>query len=223
MSTHNTEIATAFSEIVDMLEIESANPFRIRAYRNAVRLSRTLDNTPRTVRSLQATRHPLHAQEIWSTLPFLPVTTSWSSSDSIKAKTVPHAEMTSESQAKHDYDKYMSRRSFASSRMMFAIFIHKTRSFTRRPRFEQVWFIPAWLLLGVSRLLILVVSFRSLAPHLGRHAGSAPWLPLLDARRAITARSRLRRLRGTDILSVDHTETINRGTHMPERRRPRLR
>jgi Ala-tRNA(Pro) deacylase len=35
---HNSEIAFALDEIADVLEIEGANPFRIRAYRNAARL-----------------------------------------------------------------------------------------------------------------------------------------------------------------------------------------
>ena len=37
MPVHNTDIANIFTEIADLLEIESANPFRIRAYRNAAR------------------------------------------------------------------------------------------------------------------------------------------------------------------------------------------
>jgi len=35
MSIHNSEIAEAFEKLADLLEIENANPFRIRAYRNA--------------------------------------------------------------------------------------------------------------------------------------------------------------------------------------------
>lgn len=35
---HNADIASAFNEIADILEIEGANPFRIRAYRNAARV-----------------------------------------------------------------------------------------------------------------------------------------------------------------------------------------
>jgi DNA polymerase (family 10) len=35
---HNAEIASALDEIADVLEIGGANPFRIRAYRNAARL-----------------------------------------------------------------------------------------------------------------------------------------------------------------------------------------
>lgn len=38
MLIHNAEIASALDEIADVLEIEGANTFRIRAYRNAARL-----------------------------------------------------------------------------------------------------------------------------------------------------------------------------------------
>lgn len=37
MRIHNADIAAAFTEIADLLEIENQNPFRIRAYRNAAR------------------------------------------------------------------------------------------------------------------------------------------------------------------------------------------
>ncbi|MBN3821539.1 DNA polymerase/3'-5' exonuclease PolX, partial [Paraburkholderia sp. Se-20369] len=37
MSIHNAECAAVFAEIADMLEIQGANPFRVRAYRNAAR------------------------------------------------------------------------------------------------------------------------------------------------------------------------------------------
>jgi len=37
MSIHNADIAKIFEEIADILQIENANPFRIRAYRNAAR------------------------------------------------------------------------------------------------------------------------------------------------------------------------------------------
>lgn len=42
MPTHNEDIARIFDEIADLLEIEQANPFRIRAYRNAARSIRGL-------------------------------------------------------------------------------------------------------------------------------------------------------------------------------------
>jgi DNA polymerase (family 10) len=38
MPVHNAEIAEIFSRVGDLLEIEGANPFRIRAYRNAARI-----------------------------------------------------------------------------------------------------------------------------------------------------------------------------------------
>ena len=37
MPVHNEAIARAFEEIADLLEIQDANPFRVRAYRNAAR------------------------------------------------------------------------------------------------------------------------------------------------------------------------------------------
>lgn len=38
MPSHNADIAAMFEEIANLLEIEAANPFRIRAYRNAARI-----------------------------------------------------------------------------------------------------------------------------------------------------------------------------------------
>jgi DNA polymerase (family 10) len=38
MAVHNADIARVFEEIADCLELEDANPFRIRAYRNAARI-----------------------------------------------------------------------------------------------------------------------------------------------------------------------------------------
>ncbi len=38
MPKHNADIASSFEEIADLLEIQGANPFRIRAYRNAARI-----------------------------------------------------------------------------------------------------------------------------------------------------------------------------------------
>src|SRR3972149_2692085 len=37
MPIHNADIAAVFDEIADLLEIDNANPFRVRAYRNAAR------------------------------------------------------------------------------------------------------------------------------------------------------------------------------------------
>ena len=43
MPVHNADIAAIFDEVADLLEIENANPFRVRAYRNASRTLRDLD------------------------------------------------------------------------------------------------------------------------------------------------------------------------------------
>lgn len=37
MPVHNADIAAIFEEIAELLEIQGANPFRVRAYRNAAR------------------------------------------------------------------------------------------------------------------------------------------------------------------------------------------
>ena len=42
MAVHNEDIARIFEEMADLLEIEEANPFRVRAYRNAARTIRGL-------------------------------------------------------------------------------------------------------------------------------------------------------------------------------------
>jgi DNA polymerase (family 10) len=51
MPMTNTEIADAFNEIADLLEIEGANQFRVRAYRDA---ARTISGLPRNVREMVA-------------------------------------------------------------------------------------------------------------------------------------------------------------------------
>lgn len=49
MPVHNVDIAAIFTETADLLEIEAANPFRIRAYRNAARVVGDLGVDVRTV------------------------------------------------------------------------------------------------------------------------------------------------------------------------------
>jgi len=49
MPTHNADIAALFEEIADRLEIQGANPFRIRAYRNAARMLGELPQEARTL------------------------------------------------------------------------------------------------------------------------------------------------------------------------------
>ena len=58
--------------------------------------------------------------------------------------------------------------------------IRKVRTFAALPAFTKVWFIPAWMALGASRAVILLVPFRTLAPRLGRTQGTAARVPLLS-------------------------------------------
>ena len=45
MPVHNEDIAAIFNELADLLEVEDANPFRVRAYRTAARTVRGLGRT----------------------------------------------------------------------------------------------------------------------------------------------------------------------------------
>lgn len=49
MFIHNTDVAAVFNQIADLLEISGANPFRIRAYRNAARMLNTLAGSVQTM------------------------------------------------------------------------------------------------------------------------------------------------------------------------------
>lgn len=49
MPIHNADIAAIFEEIADLLEIENANVFRVRAYRNAARILQELGKDIRTM------------------------------------------------------------------------------------------------------------------------------------------------------------------------------
>ena len=46
MAVQNADIAAIFTQMADLLEIQGANPFRVRAYRNA---ARTVSDLPRPV------------------------------------------------------------------------------------------------------------------------------------------------------------------------------
>lgn len=66
--------------------------------------------------------------------------------------------------------------------MTFFSLLRKMRNFLRLPRFVQLWFLPAWLLLGLCRLAILTFPFRRLASSLGMHSQASVWLPVLNQR-----------------------------------------
>jgi hypothetical protein len=72
---------------------------------------------------------------------------------------------------------------------MIRTLIRKVRSFAGLPLFTKVWLVPAWLELGLSRALILVVPFRTLAPRLGTAQGIAANVPLLTPAQEARARA----------------------------------
>jgi len=55
----------------------------------------------------------------------------------------------------------------------------KALSFLSKPAFTKRWFIPVWLLLGISRLLIITITFRRLAPYLGKPVGLCAYSHIL--------------------------------------------
>ncbi len=59
--------------------------------------------------------------------------------------------------------------------------------FLRSSLFEQLWFVPVWLMLGLSRGAVLVVAFRRLAPLLGVSVPPYPWVPLVNRRQRLRA------------------------------------
>src|SRR5574337_701351 len=56
MSRSNADIAAVFEEVADLLELQQANGFRVRAYRNA---ARTISRWPEAMADLLAQGHPL--------------------------------------------------------------------------------------------------------------------------------------------------------------------
>ena len=53
--------------------------------------------------------------------------------------------------------------------------------------FIKVWLFPTWLLLGASRLMILVLSFKTIVTRLGVNNGSVSWIPILDIKQEYKA------------------------------------
>ncbi|VCU70047.1 hypothetical protein PIGHUM_02114 [Pigmentiphaga humi] len=70
-----------------------------------------------------------------------------------------------------------------------AVWMRKLATLRRLPFFVLCWLVPAWCLLGIGRALVLAVSFRRLAPWLGRQQQApAPWVPLLSREQERRAR-----------------------------------
>ena len=66
--------------------------------------------------------------------------------------------------------------------------MRKALSFLRQPVFVQLWFLPLWVVLGISKALIFTTSFKWLTPYLGRSEGIHPYIPLVAAARESRAR-----------------------------------
>lgn len=54
----------------------------------------------------------------------------------------------------------------------------KFTTFSRQSRLTKALLLPAWCLLGIARLMVLLLPFKWLAPLLGRYNGVAAFLPL---------------------------------------------
>lgn len=63
----------------------------------------------------------------------------------------------------------------------------KIASFLQQPLWTRMWFGPAWLLLGVGKIAILILPFRRIAPRFGAPIGSHPWIPLATPRQQMRA------------------------------------
>lgn len=63
---------------------------------------------------------------------------------------------------------------------MILAFSRKVRSFVALPLLTKLLLIPVYLLLGLSRLTVLIIPFRLIAARLGESAGTAAFIPLLS-------------------------------------------
>jgi len=60
---------------------------------------------------------------------------------------------------------------------------------TKQPPLFYLWLVPAWLLLGFSRIVIVTLTFKRFAHWLGLHDGLAPRTPLATAEQEMRARA----------------------------------
>jgi hypothetical protein len=77
----------------------------------------------------------------------------------------------------------------------------KLNSFFNQSLTTQLLLIPAWLLTGLARLMVLLVPFRLFAPSLGEHYGVTAFIPLLDSRQQSRALSIGRAVRMSSTLA----------------------
>lgn len=62
------------------------------------------------------------------------------------------------------------------------IFLRKARTLWQQPPFVRAWVLPVWVMLGISKSMIGLMSFQGLSGLLGQPCGLAPWVPLLTER-----------------------------------------
>ncbi|MDJ0707495.1 MAG: lasso peptide biosynthesis B2 protein [Leptolyngbyaceae cyanobacterium MO_188.B28] len=63
----------------------------------------------------------------------------------------------------------------------------KVKTLIRQPLFIQFWLAPTWLLLGFSRAIILILSFKRLVSSWGVHNSLPPTIPLLESAEEVRA------------------------------------
>lgn len=57
--------------------------------------------------------------------------------------------------------------------------MNRVIAFFAKSAFFKLWFVPVWLLLGVSKALIYLLSFRRIEKLMGKAHGVSPVLPIL--------------------------------------------
>jgi hypothetical protein len=62
-------------------------------------------------------------------------------------------------------------------------------SFQSQSGLTRLLLVPAWLLTGMSRFIVLIAPFKYIAPSLGRYHGMSAFTPLLDEGQAQRALS----------------------------------
>lgn len=75
--------------------------------------------------------------------------------------------------------------------------LQRTGSLLRKPGFTKAWLLPIWLMLGASRLAIITITFRRLAPLLGHPVGLNAYSHLLTPQQETRAIQIFRAIRLT--------------------------
>lgn len=70
-----------------------------------------------------------------------------------------------------------------------SLLYQKWRTLRRQSRMTLLLLLPAWLLTGVARGVVLTLPFRRFAPFLGEHRGIQACIPVLDRHQFYRARS----------------------------------